>query len=94
MKTLITGAGGFIGQELALALLNDASFSEIVLTDLVEPPIPDIALEQEITLRSVSADLTSADVRQRDFSILQRSTASTFFMASCPVLRRLTWTSA
>jgi nucleoside-diphosphate-sugar epimerase len=41
---------------------HDASFSRIVLTDLVEPPIPDIVLEQEITFRSVSA---RAEVRQR-----------------------------
>ena len=41
MKILITGAAGFIGQLLADALLNDQNGQyHLILTDLVEPPVP------------------------------------------------------
>lgn len=41
MKVLITGAAGFIGQQLAAALLNDADGKyTVVLTDIIEPPVP------------------------------------------------------
>jgi malate/lactate dehydrogenase len=63
MKALTTGAGGFIGQELALALLNDTSCSQIVLIDLTEPPVPDGAVEYATTLSSVSADRTITEAR-------------------------------
>jgi len=39
MKILITGAAGFIGQLLAEVLLNDPSYT-LLLTDIIEPPIP------------------------------------------------------
>lgn len=39
MNILITGAAGFIGQELAKALLNDPTY-RVTLTDIIEPPIP------------------------------------------------------
>ncbi|RFU28735.1 hypothetical protein B7463_g7619, partial [Scytalidium lignicola] len=39
MRILITGAAGFIGQIVAKELLNDES-NELVLTDVIEPPIP------------------------------------------------------
>lgn len=39
MKILITGAGGFLGQFLARALLDDPSHT-VILTDLIETPIP------------------------------------------------------
>lgn len=57
MKALTAGAGGFIDQELALALLTDTSCSQIALTDLTEPPILDGVVEHATTLSSVSADL-------------------------------------
>ncbi|KFH40916.1 hypothetical protein ACRE_083820 [Hapsidospora chrysogenum ATCC 11550] len=41
MKVLITGAAGFIGQLLATTLLNDDEGRyTVVLTDVVEPPVP------------------------------------------------------
>lgn len=41
MKVLITGAAGFIGQLLATTLLNDEEGKyTVVLTDVVEPPVP------------------------------------------------------
>lgn len=40
-KVLITGAAGFVGQILAEALLNDEQGRyNVLLTDVVEPPIP------------------------------------------------------
>lgn len=39
MYILITGAAGFIGQLVAKALLDDESYT-VLLTDIVEPPIP------------------------------------------------------
>lgn len=39
MRVLITGAGGFIGQLVATALLNDSQYM-VTLTDIVVPPIP------------------------------------------------------
>ncbi|GAD96501.1 conserved hypothetical protein [Paecilomyces variotii No. 5] len=39
MRILITGAAGFIGQIVSRALLDDES-NNLILTDVVEPPIP------------------------------------------------------
>jgi nucleoside-diphosphate-sugar epimerase len=42
MKILITGGAGFIGQLLARALLDDSQGKyEVVLSDIVEPRIPE-----------------------------------------------------
>ncbi|KAF2656252.1 NAD-dependent epimerase/dehydratase [Lophiostoma macrostomum CBS 122681] len=51
---LITGAGGFIGQELAASLLNSESDTHLVLADVFEPPTP----SQSSRASSVKADLT------------------------------------
>lgn len=41
MRVLITGAAGFIGQLVAETLLNDDKGTyTVILTDIVEPPIP------------------------------------------------------
>ena len=64
MKVLITGAGGFIGQELLAALVHDSSLSEIVLTDIVEPAIPRGASAYRAAIRSVSVDLTNEKARR------------------------------
>lgn len=41
MRVLITGAAGFVGQLLAQTLLNDEEGKyTIVLTDIIQPPIP------------------------------------------------------
>jgi nucleoside-diphosphate-sugar epimerase len=39
VNILITGAAGFIGQLLAKELLNDEKY-KVILTDIIEPPIP------------------------------------------------------
>ena len=59
LKIIITGAGGFIGQALTSALLSDETVSEIILTDVVEPTVPDIASSSSnMQIRCVKADLT------------------------------------
>lgn len=41
MRVLITGAAGFIGQLLAKSLLDDEEGRySLVMTDIIEPPIP------------------------------------------------------
>lgn len=41
MRVLITGGAGFIGQLVAKTLLNDDKGSyTVILTDIVEPPVP------------------------------------------------------
>lgn len=58
-KILITGAGGFIGQALASALLQDPSIDQIILTDVAEPKIPAGSANK---IKALAADLTSAKV--------------------------------
>ncbi|KAH7377475.1 hypothetical protein BKA64DRAFT_252699 [Cadophora sp. MPI-SDFR-AT-0126] len=58
MSILITGAGGFIGQTLAAALLLDTSISSLTLTDIVEPQIPTKHGNTTTRIHSVKADLT------------------------------------
>lgn len=56
-NVLITGAAGFIGQQLAARLLNDASGQyRAILSDIVAPPIPPHAGPPERAV-SVRADL-------------------------------------
>lgn len=54
---LITGAGGFIGQALAAALLKtDTSINSLTLTDVIEPASPKVKTSTKIT--TIKADLT------------------------------------
>lgn len=60
MSILITGASGFVGQELIAALLETTpSSTHITITDVVAPPIPASAQAHSLRVRSVQADLTS-----------------------------------
>ncbi|KAM5350966.1 hypothetical protein ACJ41O_003689 [Fusarium nematophilum] len=54
---LITGAGGFIGQELITALLSASPNATFTLTDVAPPPIPEAARDTN-KITSVKADLT------------------------------------
>ncbi|KAF5484675.1 D-erythronate dehydrogenase [Colletotrichum siamense] len=54
MRVLITGAAGFIGQIVASKLLEDES-NELVLTDVIEPPIPSSKSHNNVKL--IKADL-------------------------------------
>jgi nucleoside-diphosphate-sugar epimerase len=59
MRILITGAAGFVGQLLAHRLLNhkDGVYS-VVLTDVVEPPIPR-TVKWPGNARAIVADLST-----------------------------------
>ena len=60
MSILITGAGGYVGQELAASFLANTPSSTIVtITDVVEPGVPEAAKEHTKRLTCVRADLTS-----------------------------------
>lgn len=60
MSILITGAGGYVGQELAAALLQSTSAdTTITIADVHAPAIPPSAAEHANRLKSVAADLTS-----------------------------------
>ena len=56
MNILITGAGGFLGQALASALINDPNLKQLTLVDIFEPPAPPAKTSTEI--RCIKADLT------------------------------------
>jgi nucleoside-diphosphate-sugar epimerase len=56
MRVLITGAAGFIGQLVAKKLLDDESAAHsLILTDIIEPPIPSNARQNQA--RAIKADL-------------------------------------
>ncbi|RSL95582.1 hypothetical protein CEP52_011981 [Fusarium oligoseptatum] len=59
---LITGAGGFIGQELVAPLLASSPDIHVTITDLVEPPVPQAAKSEVGRITSLAADLTLPDV--------------------------------
>ena len=56
MRILITGAAGFIGQLVAKKLLDDEKAAHsLVLTDIIEPPIPSDA--RSLRAQAIKADL-------------------------------------
>lgn len=57
-KILITGAAGFIGQLLAERLLSEPQY-ELILTDVLEPPIPARA-QNPSHARGIKADLSDS----------------------------------
>ena len=61
INCIITGAGGFIGQALASALLDDPLVSKLVLTDVFEPQLPKSKTQSRAETRCLSADLTSLE---------------------------------
>jgi len=59
MSILITGAAGFLGQELSAALLEAEPEAHLILTDIVEPKAP--AGHESARVKCVKADLGSPD---------------------------------
>jgi nucleoside-diphosphate-sugar epimerase len=66
MSILITGAAGFIGQELSAALLKSYPDTHLILTDIVEPKVPSGADSSRI--KCFAADLTSPSIIRSSFS--------------------------
>ncbi|KAL4950943.1 hypothetical protein BDW69DRAFT_201763 [Aspergillus filifer] len=60
MSILITGAGGFIGQALANALVATPGVTSLVLTDVIEPRSPSSS-SQNVQVATLKADLTFPD---------------------------------
>ncbi|CAH0053679.1 unnamed protein product [Clonostachys solani] len=70
MKVLITGAAGFVGQNLAKTLLNDETGKySVVLTDVIEPPVPQ-NVKWPKQAQTIKADLISQsqDVVSKDLN--------------------------
>lgn len=55
---LITGGAGFIGQDLAAALITASPDVQLTITDMVEPPIPSAISSQAHRITTVKSDLT------------------------------------
>ena len=63
MLVLVTGAGGFLGQQLATALISCPNVTALTLTDVAQPSPPSINIkpDHEVKISCVKADLTSHD---------------------------------
>ena len=65
---IITGAGGFVGQALASALIADPFVSKLTLTDVFKPDIPHRTPQSSMEIRTLDADLTSLETCQSLFT--------------------------
>ncbi|KAL4806564.1 Metalloenzyme, LuxS/M16 peptidase-like protein [Aspergillus unguis] len=72
MSILITGAGGYVGQELASALLASSPTLTVTLADVVEPSIPSSAAQHASRAKCVQADLTSPSAVDELFTTSNR----------------------
>ncbi len=68
INCIITGAGGFVGQALASALLADPLVSKLTLTDVFEPNVPNSNTQTKVETRCLKADLTSLETCQSLFT--------------------------
>ncbi|KAL1978140.1 hypothetical protein VTN31DRAFT_999 [Thermomyces dupontii] len=60
---LVTGAGGYVGQELAAELVRSSPPDTIVtITDVRAPPVPESVADRASQIKSVAADLTVPSV--------------------------------
>ncbi|GAB3314831.1 SDR family oxidoreductase [Larkinella ripae] len=76
MQIIITGGAGFLGQRLAKALLKSSLvFDELLLVDLVAPPLP----ANDGRIRCQQLDLSEAGVAQR---IITPKTGVVFHLAA------------
>ncbi|KAK7427775.1 hypothetical protein QQZ08_005713 [Neonectria magnoliae] len=55
---LITGGAGFVGQDLAAALINSSDDLRLTLSDVIEPSIPTSAIHRANHISTVKCDLT------------------------------------
>lgn len=68
INCIVTGAGGFLGQALASALLKDPLVSKITLTDVFKPTVPSSEGQSKAEIHNLGADLTSLETCQTLFS--------------------------
>ncbi|KAH6867224.1 hypothetical protein B0T10DRAFT_502550 [Thelonectria olida] len=59
---LITGGAGFVGQDLAAALINSSDDLQLTLTDVVEPSIPPSVSQHAHRISTTKCDLTDSSV--------------------------------
>ncbi|KAB8265314.1 Metalloenzyme, LuxS/M16 peptidase-like protein [Aspergillus pseudonomiae] len=69
MSIIITGANGYVGQELASALLSSSPDITVTLTDIVTPAVPAaVAAQHTSRVKCVQADLTLPKVVDEMFT--------------------------
>jgi nucleoside-diphosphate-sugar epimerase len=68
MSIVITGASGYVGQELAAALLNSSPDTTVTLTDVVAPEVPASAAQHASRAKCIKSDLTSTEVVDQLFN--------------------------
>lgn len=61
-RILITGGAGFIGQDLAAALINASSNVHLTLTDVIQPPVPTSVSQHADRFITTKCDLTDSTV--------------------------------
>ncbi|KAL4871191.1 hypothetical protein BDV12DRAFT_183856 [Aspergillus spectabilis] len=72
MSIIITGAGGYVGQELASALLASSPNTTVDLIDVVTPSVPPSASQHASRTKCIKADLTSPTVVDELFTSTTR----------------------
>ncbi|PYH97923.1 nucleoside-diphosphate-sugar epimerase [Aspergillus ellipticus CBS 707.79] len=72
MSIIITGASGYVGQELAAALLTTLPDATVTLTDVIRPEVPSSAAQHASRTTCIEADLTSPDVVAELFTSTHR----------------------
>ncbi|KAE8354960.1 putative mitochondrial processing peptidase beta subunit [Aspergillus coremiiformis] len=72
MSIIITGANGYVGQELAAALLSSSPDTTVTLVDIVTPTVPAAAVQHTSRVKCVQADLTSPQVVDEMFTETHR----------------------
>ncbi|KAL4914899.1 Metalloenzyme, LuxS/M16 peptidase-like protein [Aspergillus aurantiobrunneus] len=72
MSIIITGAGGYVGQELASALLASSPNLTVTLADVVAPCVPASAAQHASRAKCLKADLTSPAVVDELFTSSNR----------------------
>ncbi|KAL2823387.1 Metalloenzyme, LuxS/M16 peptidase-like protein [Aspergillus cavernicola] len=72
MSIIITGASGYVGQELAAALLASSPDVTVTLTDVVTPEVPASATQHASRVKCIESDLTVPKVVDELFNASNR----------------------
>ncbi|CCF36318.1 NAD dependent epimerase/dehydratase [Colletotrichum higginsianum] len=76
-EILVTGAAGFVGQALISALVKANPSTTLVVTDVIEPPIPADVAGEGSRIHSLKADLTDPAAVS---SLLSRQFAAVYLL--------------